>query len=92
MADEDQYRPLTVSNLAALLNDPIIGRCVHWEDVGLQVGLDKSDTDAIKRDQHYQTNDCRREMLSHFLRNNKYKLSLNDLHKVVRRVQNQHNH
>ena len=83
---EDQNRPLTISDLAALLNDPIVGCCVHWEDVGLQIRIKKSDIDAIKRDQHYQTEDCRREILSRFLRNNRDELSLNDLHKVVKRV------
>ena len=52
--------------------------------------LDNNDTDAIKRDQHYQTQDCRTEMLGQFLRNNRYELFLNDLHKFVRRVNNKH--
>ena len=45
----NQYHPLTISDLAALQNDPIVGHCVHWEDVGLQVGHGKHDTDAIKK-------------------------------------------
>ena len=87
--------PLTISDLALLLEDPIVGDCVQWEDVGLQVGLCKSDTDAIKRDQHYQTEDCRREMLSRFLRNNcnglsLNDLSLNDLHNIIKRVKSKY--
>ena len=80
------HHPLTISDLALLLEDPIIRDCVQWEDVGLQVGLCKSDTDAIKRDQHYQTEDCKREMLSRFLQNNCNGLSLNDLHNIIKRV------
>ena len=88
---EDQYRLLTISDLAALQNDPIVGCCVHWEDVGLQIGLKKSDIDTIKKNQHFQVEDCRREMLSKFLQNNnKYELSLNDLHKIVNRIKNKH--
>lgn len=87
--------PLTISDLALLLKDPIVGDCVQWEDVGLQVGLCKSDTDAIKKDQHYQTEDCRREMLSRFLRNNcnglsLNDLSLNDLHNIIKRVKSKY--
>ena len=87
---EDQNRPLRPSDLPALQNDPVVGRCVHWEDVGLQIGIDKSDTEAIKRDQHYQTEDCRREMLTKFLRNNREGLTLNELRQVVKRVDNYH--
>ena len=87
---EDQNRPLKPSDLAALQNDPVVGRCVHWEDVGLQIGIDKSDTEAIKRDQHYKTEDCRREMLTKFLRNNRGGLTLNELCQVVKRVDDYH--
>ena len=85
---EDENRPLTISDLAALLNDPVVGRCVYWENVGLQIGVDKSDTEAIKRNEHYQVEDCRREMLTKFLRNNREGLTLNELRQVVKRVDN----
>ena len=56
-------------NLQNILNVPAVVRTNDWEDVGLELGVEKYVLDRIERDCRGRTNDCKREMFSYWLRN-----------------------
>ena len=79
--------PLEESDLAGLLNDPIVeDSYAYWDDVGLEIGFKQSDIDVFRRDNHHSVEDCMKAMLTKLLRNNRDELTLLDLHQAIGRV------
>ena len=56
-------------NLVNILNAPAVVRTNYWEDVGLELGVEKHVLDRIDKDYRGRTNDCKREMFDYWLRN-----------------------
>ena len=68
--------------LVDILNLPAVVKTINWKEVGLELGVEKHELDRIDRDCPGQTNDCKREMFSHWLNNNLHK-SLEDVNAAV---------
>lgn len=56
-------------NLVNILNVPAVVRTNSWEDVGLELGVEKHVLDRIERNCRGRTNDCKREMFDYWLKN-----------------------
>ena len=54
--------------LVKILNAPAVVRIKKWKDVGLELGVKEYVLDRIDRDCRGRTNDCKREMFSHWLK------------------------
>ena len=48
----DKCDTLTESDLARLVNDPVLKDCNHWEDIGVELGVTEYDSNKIKADCH----------------------------------------
>ena len=75
-----QRQPL---DLAILLNNSIISKCILWYEVGLELGLAEHELEIIKTDHPNDTKTCIRKMWSLWLRDGK----LLDLEEVCEKVQ-----
>ena len=60
-------RKLSLSDLKTV-RDALYEARSKWEDIGIELGLGKNDTDAIKREKSNNVGDCFREMLSTYLK------------------------
>lgn len=76
---------MSVPEIATLLNDPAFITCVHWKEVGLELGLKKHVLDAIAKD-HCMTEDCKIEMLHKWLISDKEATS-DKLHRAIETVE-----
>ena len=59
-------QPLELVNI---LNVPAVVRIKKWKDLGLELGVKEYVLDRIDRDCRGRTNDCKREMFNHWLKN-----------------------
>ena len=74
-----QKQPL---DLATLLRDPIISKCILWFEVGLELGLAQFELEIIKTDHPNDTKTCIWKMWSLWLRNGRL-LDREELHQKI---------
>jgi chromosome segregation ATPase len=78
-----QRQPL---DLALLLRDSIISKCILWFEVGLELGLANHELEIIKTDHPNDTKTCIREMWSLWLRDGRL-LDLEEVYEKIRFVE-----
>ena len=67
-SESDISEPITMESLA-LTNvlEKVWKARAKWYNVGLQLGMEACDLDAIQKDNHYKSEDCLREMIKQWL-------------------------
>ena len=76
---------LTGSDLVKLLRDPVVQNFNKWEELGLELDLDYSCLENIRTERHDKTDDCKRDMLSTWLKSVENP-TLDDVHKAIKRI------
>ena len=60
---------LNRSDLASILRNPLVNRCVWWKDLGLELEIEKHVIDRIGQDFCEMTENCKRELIDWWLMN-----------------------
>ena len=84
----DNCDTLTVSDLAILVDLPELQYCIHWEDIGLELGVAKRDINDIKAYYH-RIADRKCEMIFMWLQNGENP-TLEELQQAIKRVKERH--
>ena len=77
-------KKLSIADLNDVYNECFKYRA-SWNDIGLVLGLDDSDLEAIKKDSHYVSEECLCKILSFWLRQDSAR-HLGDLHKAINQI------